>query len=484
MRLRGGITAWLWLIGSMLSMFTWRIVQALGIHPPAFFNPLIAIWGSSCLVLSMFYFGREISRRVRAEQQRDDLLESERAAREQAERANRLKDQFLGALSHELRTPLTAILGWCELLRQEMACDDQGREAVETIERNARAQSMLIEDLLDMTRINAGTLRLERRLVAASGPVLAALETVRPAAHARQIRFEQEIDPSVRVLVDPMRLQQVVWNLLNNAVKFTPDGGTVRVNLCARERRAVLTVVDTGEGIPPDFLPSLFSPFRQVDGSSARRHGGLGLGLSIVKSLVELHGGTVSAASPGVGRGATFEVALPAENANELPFLPDSQGPVSGVCLAGVKVLVVEDEADLRSMICRFLERAGAEVQAHAGAADALRGFDAFGPDVIVSDIGMPGQDGYSMLRELRSRVGAEQTPAIALTAYARETDREKAIRSGFQAHLAKPVDAAQLLAAVARHAPGRSLSAASGRRDARESRGAVGVEDSISRDS
>lgn len=452
MRRRGGLPAWLWLLGSMLSMFTWRIVNALGLHAPAFFNPLIAIWGSSCLFLSMFYFGREISKRRRAEEQRDHLLASERAAREQAERANRLKDQFLGALSHELRTPLTAILGWCELLQQTDSTDPTVAEAVATIQRNARAQSRLIEDLLDMTRINAGTLSLDLHPIPAAAPILAAIDTIRPAAQAKQIRIHHELDPSLRVLADSMRLQQIAWNLLANAVKFTPQSGEVRVTLAAAPPNMLLTVSDTGEGIPADFLPHLFTRFRQVDGTTARRHGGLGLGLSIVKSLVELHGGAVKATSPGPGRGATFEISLPLAQAPAPTGINIDAPTPAPLSLRGLKVLVVEDEPDLRAMIARLLERAGAIVQAQSSARDALVALNSFEADVLVSDIGMPGQDGYAMLRELRQREAhnGRSLPAIALTAYARDVDRQQAIDSGFQAHIPKPIDPAQLLSTVA----------------------------------
>ena len=391
MRRRGGVAAWLWLIGSMLSMLTWRVVILLRIQPPPFFNPLIAIWGSTCLFFGMFFFGREIARRERAEAERDQLLESERAAREQAERANRLKDQFLGTLSHELRTPLTAIIGWCDVLRstEHSSTTSNGdphttdtEEGLAAIERNARTQARLIEDLLDMTRLNAGTLRLDVRQTALDSAVRAAIDTLSPAIAAKHIQLELLTDPTGEVVVsaDPMRLQQIVWNLLSNAVKFTPTGGSIRARIERDLARgsATLTITDTGEGIPPDFLPHLFTRFRQADLSSSRRHGGLGLGLSIVKSLVELHGGTVGAASEGIGRGATFTLSLPLA---VTPSQPESKSgtfhaPAGASALAGIRILVVEDEPDVRNVIERVLQQHKAEVRTAASAAECMTLFD------------------------------------------------------------------------------------------------------------
>ena len=476
MKRRQGLAAWLWLLGSMLSMMTWRIVVATGVTPPAFFNPLIAIWGSTCLCVGMFYFGLEIARRERAEAERDALLESERAARAQVEHAARVKDQFLATLSHELRTPLTAIIGWCDIYRLSAQRGSAGRnggsdgtgwdgdEAIATIDRNARLQARLIEDLLDVTRINSGTLRLDAKPVTLGQAIRGALETVRPLAHAKRLRLVVSIDDSLQVMGDALRLQQVVWNLLTNAIKFTPEDGTVHVTCAADRDHARLAVSDTGEGIAADFLPHLFTRFRQSDEAVSKRRGGLGLGLSIVKSLVELHGGSVKAQSDGPGRGATFTVLLPLVGNGGGDAVSDGAGdsPLNSTAsLNGVRVLVVDDERDMRVIAQRILAGHGAVVVPAASAEEASRLLRGQKFDVIVSDIGMPVEDGYAFLRRIRAE--GDGTPAIALTAYARDTDRGKAMESGFHAHVAKPVDAGELVSEVMRLVRGRGAAVRDG---------------------
>jgi signal transduction histidine kinase len=324
-RRRGAAGAWLFLLGGMLSMLVWRVVVLTGTSPPAFFNPAIAIWGSTCMVIAMYLFGREVARRERAEAERDALLASERAARSEAERASRLKDDFLATLSHELRTPLAAILGWCALLRHKRDEREEVDRAIETIERNARAQARLIEDLLDVTRMQAGALHLDLTRVRLDLPVRAAIEGVRPAADAKGLSIECRCDAEPPIVSgDAGRLQQVAANLLMNAVKFSQDGGKILVSVGTISGQGQTVVSDNGEGIDADFLPQLFSRFRQADSTTSRRHGGLGLGLSIVASLVRLHGGQVQGASGGRGKGATFTVTLP------LAPAPNAAGADSG----------------------------------------------------------------------------------------------------------------------------------------------------------
>ena len=388
----------------------------------------------------------------------------EQEARKQAEEANRIKDEFLATLSHELRTPLNAILGWAQVLRTGQVDEGTTARALEAVERNARAQAQLISDLLDVSRIITGKLRLELKPVELPRIIDAALDSVRPAADAKGIRIRLALDRAVGPLVgDPDRLQQVIWNLLSNAIKFTPQGGSVEVRLGQREGQAEIAVQDTGAGIRPDFVPYVFDRFRQAESSTTRQHGGLGLGLSIVRHMVELHGGTVRVESPGEGHGATFTVRLPirlgieagmegtlAERrqrpAEEVPDLAGSQ------ILNGLHVLVMDDEADTRELLVTALERCGAQVTAVPSVPAALASLDRELPDVLLSDIGVPGEDGYSLIRKLRSR-SAEcggNVPAAALTAYARSEDRIRALSAGFQAHLAKPIDPAELVATIA----------------------------------
>ncbi|HEY1684537.1 MAG TPA: ATP-binding protein [Tepidisphaeraceae bacterium] len=393
--------------------------------------------------------------------ERDQLLGLERSARADAERNGKMKDEFLATLSHELRTPLNSILGWSQLMRETGETGDLN-EGLQIIERNARAQTKIIEDLLDMSRIISGKVRLDIQPVDLAAAVHVAIENARPAAQAKNIRLEYSIDPSAEPINgDPNRLQQVLWNLLSNSVKFTPADGRITVALKRIDSSMQLRVADTGEGIDPEFLPHVFDRFRQADGSTTRRHSGLGLGLSIVRQLVELHGGTITARSDGKGKGATFEIHLPIgavaqeqPEISEKPARPPAilQGaPKECSSLRGIKVLVVDDEPDARLMMRRFLEGYKAVVLTSASASEALDVIKREKPDVVVSDIGMPGRDGYELIRELRSlEHGQSQTPAIALTAYARTEDRIKAINAGFQLHLSKPVEPAELITVVA----------------------------------
>jgi PAS domain S-box-containing protein len=402
---------------------------------------------------------RDITDRKQAEAERGELLERERSARLEAETANRLKDEFLATLSHELRTPLNAIVGWAAVLRGQ-ALEPELRRAVDTIDRNARAQSQLIEDILDVSRIVTGKLTLEVRPVDLVTVVGAALESLRPSAEAKQIRVEVDLDPSLPpVTGDPGRLQQVVWNLLSNSIKFTPTGGTVAIAAHPDGRGVRLEVRDTGAGIPRDFLPHVFERFRQADASTTRAHGGLGLGLAIVRHLVELHGGTVEAESEGEGRGATFRVRLPLRRAAPAAAPAADAEPTPGGRLAppdprltGVRALVVDDDVDTLALLVTVLKASGAETLAARSAKDALATFLAAVPDVLVSDIGLPGQDGFSLLAAIRALPpeAGGRVPALALTAYARSEDRDRALRSGFDVHIAKPVNPDALVAAIA----------------------------------
>jgi signal transduction histidine kinase len=324
-RHQNAATAWLCLLGVLLSMLVWRVVMTTGATPGVVFNTSIAIWGSVCAVLAMFFFGREVAMRERAEAERDRLVTTERIARSEAERANRVKDDFLATLSHELRSPLAAMLGWCALARKRELSPDVAR-AIDTIERNARVQARLVDDLLDATRMQTGSLHLELAPVALDAPVLAALEALRPIAEAKRLQFQYSCEsPPPVVLGDASRLQQIASNLLVNAVKFTPDGKSIAVTLAAAGEHAVLTIADQGIGIDPAFKPQLFQRFRQADAGNARKQGGVGLGLSIVSSLVQLHHGTVHAESDGRGAGATFVVRLPRSKAGEGSLPSDTE---------------------------------------------------------------------------------------------------------------------------------------------------------------
>ena len=405
----------------------------------------------------------DITDRKNAEERRTELLESERTARTQAEHAGRMKDEFLATLSHELRTPLNAILGWSQILSTGTRDEEDLSEGLRTIERNARVQTQIIEDLLDMSRIISGKVRLDVQRIDLASVVSAAVDTVKPAADAKGVRLQAVLDPMAGLVSgDPNRLQQVFWNLLNNAVKFTPRDGRVHVVLQRVSSHCEVSVTDTGEGIRPDFLPMVFDRFRQADASSTRRHGGLGLGLAIVKQLVELHGGSAAASSPGLGKGSTFTVLLPvlAVHAHAEPS-PDRRHPTGAPALVpasawemieGATILAVDDEPDARGLIKRLLEDRKASVLLAASAAEAFELLQSHRPDVLVSDIGMPAEDGLSLIRRIRSLAPARggQTPAIALTAYARSEDRVNAVRAGFQHHVAKPVEPSELIAIVA----------------------------------
>ncbi|MFB2975448.1 response regulator [Microseira sp. BLCC-F43] len=433
-------------------------------------------------VVQLVYEGRDISDRQRVE--------------EELRRANQVKDEFLAVLSHELRSPLNAILGWSQLLRSRKVDGVATSRALETIERNAKLQTQMIEDLLDISRIIRGKIELNIAPVNLVSAIEGAIATMQLAAQAKAIQIQTALDPNgAIVLGDRNRLQQIVWNLLSNAIKFTPPGGQVEVKLeklqierglqisdlrlqISEENNtsnlqpeilnlqltqseisnpkseisyARITVKDTGKGISADFLPYAFDYFRQADSSMTRNHGGLGLGLAIVRHLVELHGGTVYAASPGEGKGATFTVMLPLMNVPP-PTKPDRDGWESYADLGGVQVLVVDDEPDTREYITFVLEESGAVVTAVASANEGLKVLDKSLPDVLLSDIGMPGKDGYALMREIRERSPAEggEIPAIALTAYARVEDSEQALLAGFQMHVSKPVEPDNLITAVA----------------------------------
>jgi PAS domain S-box-containing protein len=408
---------------------------------------------------------RDVTDKRRIEAEREHLLQSERAARSEAERSSRMKDEFLATLGHELRTPLNAILGWSQVLRRTSGVNTELAEGLKVIERNARAQAQIIEDLLDMSSIISGKVRLEMQKVDLTSIVEASVSAVRPAAEAKGIALDVELDDVPRAVGgDPNRLQQVFWNLLTNAVKFTPKGGRVAVALKQLNSHFEVSVTDSGEGIDPAFLPHVFERFRQADASSSRRHGGLGLGLSIVKQLVELHGGQITAVSAGSGKGSKFTVALPvialnayADAAKEAPERPsrarwDDVGSNGWHAnLSGVKVLVVDDEPDARSLIERLLEECDATVTTAASASEAFDIVARDKPDLLLSDIGMPREDGYTLIRRIRNMTGeTSRIPAIALTAYARAEDRAKAIQAGYQMHLAKPVEPVKLVAMVA----------------------------------
>jgi signal transduction histidine kinase/CheY-like chemotaxis protein len=391
--------------------------------------------------------------------ERQSLLVREREARSQAESISAMKDEFLATLSHELRTPLNAILGWAEMLRRGVKDEATLQRGLETIERNARAQAQLIEDLLDMSRIISGKVRLQVEPIEPLTFIEAALETVRPAALAKNIELTRMLAPDAGTITgDPNRLQQVMWNLLSNAVKFTPPGGSVRVALERGSGEIAIRVSDSGIGIRPDFLPFVFDRFRQADASTTRQHGGLGLGLSIARQLVELQGGTIEVDSQGDGKGATFTLRFPLRRA-AVPA-PQVASAAAGAAtagfdpagLAGLKVLVVDDVADSLELTTQVLESCGATVLCASSAGAALALLDSQRPSVLVSDVGMPDVDGLELVRRLRRRSAQRggDIPAIALTAFTRQQDRVDALRAGFTAYLAKPVAAADLVATVA----------------------------------
>jgi PAS domain S-box-containing protein len=415
---------------------------------------------------------RDITDRKLGETERNRLLASEQDARQSAEKANRMKDEFLSIVSHELRTPLNAILGWSQLLGNGGKMDEADlREGLKVIERNARVQTQIIEDILDMSRIISGKVRLDVQRVDLPRVIDAAIESMQPAATARGVRLQKVLDPLAGpVSGDPARLQQIVWNLISNSIKYTPREGRVRVTLERVNSHVEISVSDTGEGIKPEFLPYVFERFRQAESATTRKHGGLGLGLSIVKQLVELHGGTVQAKSPGEGKGSTFRVALPLtplrrDDDDHLRHHPKTTSAedfeYTAPTLGGITVLVVDDEPDARNLLKRLLQDRGADATTCSSVNEALGLIGDLHPDVILSDIGMPERDGYDFVRALRSLPPDKggTIPAVALTAFARSEDRTRAMMAGFDVHIAKPVEPNELCAVVARLA-GRAAAA------------------------
>jgi signal transduction histidine kinase len=406
---------------------------------------------------------------VQVERDREALLANEQASRRQAEEANRAKDLFLATLSHEMRTPLNAIVGWLSVLRREDAETKHFQEGLKVIERNTRAQVQLIDDVLDVSRIVSGKLRMEMGPCELIDVINAGVNVVRPAAEARRIALNLQLDPSASgVWCDGVRIQQVVWNLVSNAVKFTPKGGRVDVTLSREGSSLQIRVHDTGQGISSELLPHIFDRFRQADSSTRRRFAGLGLGLSIAKHIVEAHGGTIDASSPGEGEGSTFTVRLPiravqigdecdarmmASSTGE--YEPDGVAPTAGhlplVRLDGLRLLVVDDEADARRVLVMVLEQVGAIVTAVASVREAIEALPQAGPDVLVTDLGMPDQDGFDLIRHLRSHgYDATDLPAVALTAFVQNDDARLALLAGFQVHVPKPVDPHDLTSVIA----------------------------------
>jgi PAS domain S-box-containing protein len=404
--------------------------------------------------------------KLRAEREREDLLRRERAARLQAEEASRLKDEFLATVSHELRTPLNAILGWSQMLASNKFDQNETERAIATIYRNARSQAQLIEDILDVSRIITGKLRLDARPIALAPVVQTAVETLRPAIEAKNIRLQMRLDFEPRMVVaDPDRLQQVVWNLLSNAIKFTPERGQVTIKLESGEAETKIIVTDTGKGISREFLPFVFERFRQADGSSTRSHGGLGLGLAIVRHIVELHGGTVEADSAGDGSGATFTVSLPLSETSPKrsdEILTTAKSPTAETQtsfnksqIENLRILLVDDEPDTLELLASFLTQNGAQTKAVTNVAAALEAIKHWRPDVIVSDIAMPEEDGYSLIKKLRALPEEEggATAVIALTAYVGIKERTQVLSNGFQMYVPKPVEPSELLGALANFA-------------------------------
>ena len=394
----------------------------------------------------------------RSEEARGQLLQRAERARSEAEAANRIKDEFLATLSHELRTPLTSLLGWSSVLREAKRDEKVLTQGLEAIDRNARVQAQLIDDLLDVSRIVSGKLNLEVRPLDISSVTRAAINVVRPAADAKGITIDYWAQPGLGAIsADSARLQQIIWNLLSNAVKFTPHGGKIFVRLEQDGSDARVTVKDTGQGIDAEFLPRVFDRFRQADSSTTRSFGGLGLGLAIVRHLVELHGGTVSAHSDGINKGATFAATFPllADRGEPLPIShsSDTMAVTDFHSLDGLRVLLVDDEPEAREILTTVITRTGAEVKSCKSASEALAKLVEWKPDVILSDIAMPEEDGYSFIGKVRalSREQGGETPAAALTAYARDIDREEALAAGYQMHIAKPIGAGQLVTMIAR---------------------------------
>jgi len=410
----------------------------------------------------------DVTERVERENRLVELLASEKAARAEAESANRAKDEFLAVVSHELRAPLNAILGWAQVMQNRQFDEESSKSALEAIERSAKSQAKLIEDILDVSRISTGQLRLDVRPIEPAAIIRTVLDTVKPAADAKSIRIETALDPRAGVVSgDPNRLQQVVWNLLINAIKFTPRLGRIEVGLERNDCQIEITVKDSGQGISAEFLPYVFDRFRQADSTTTRRHGGLGLGLAIVRHLVELHGGTVRADSEGEDRGATFAVTLPllAVRRQEDPAARDSRAPVAepvlengrntpadGRPLDGLRVLVVDDEPDARDILSTMFEQFGAQVRAVSNTREALEVLSEWQPDVLVSDVGMPEEDGYSLISKVRALAPERggRIPAVALTGYSSPQDRLRLLAAGYQIHMTKPVELNALAMVVA----------------------------------
>jgi len=398
---------------------------------------------------------RDITEQIQAHTELD-------AAYRQAEESSRLKEEFLATISHELRTPLSAILGWARMLRLGQLSKENAAKALDTIERNARAQAQLIDDLLDVSRIVTGKLRMDVRPSDPSSFIDAAVDAVRPAAEAKGVRMQKVMDTGlISIPGDPVRLQQVIWNLLSNAIKFTPRGGRVQIRSERVNSHLEIVVSDTGQGISPDFLPHVFDRFRQADQKTSRQHGGMGLGLAIVRHLVELHGGNVSAASDGEGKGSTFIVRLPISPIYKVDSTGARVHPAARDLLPaneaterldGLRILVVDDEPDTRDLLKQGLENCGANVRLAASAAEAVDSIVAEIPDMLISDIGMPGIDGYDLIRQIRGLPAdaGGKIPAVALTAYTRVEDRLQALRAGYDMHVPKPVELAELVAVAA----------------------------------
>jgi PAS domain S-box-containing protein len=433
------------------------------------------IMGPNGQVIGASKIARDITFQRRARKALDEAYEeanqaraeAEQAAAEkerlykQAEESSRLKEEFLATISHELRTPLSAVLGWARMLRLGQLSEEDKARALDTIERNARAQAQLIDDLLDVSRIVTGKLRMDVRPSDPNGFIDAAVEAVRPAAEAKGVRVQKVIDTgAISIPGDPVRLQQVVWNLLSNAIKFTPRGGRVQIRSERVNSHLEIVVTDTGQGIPADFLPHVFDRFRQADQKTSRQHGGMGLGLAIVRHLVEMHGGTVRAASDGAGQGATFTVMLPISPIYQVDASGGRVHPGardllpahdSSDRLDGLTILVVDDEPDTRDLLKKGLEYCGAHVRLAGSAAEALKALDASVPDVLISDIGMPEVDGYDFIRRVRElQTDKCKVAAIALTAYTRVEDRLQALRAGYDMHVPKPVELTELVAVAA----------------------------------
>ena len=399
------------------------------------------IFGARILIVT------DISYRLESERERDDLLSRERAARADAERSNRLKEEFLATLSHELRNPLNAILGWATVLGRARDLPPTAMRGIQAIERNSRLQSQMIADLLDYAGISFGKIRMVASTIDPHAVVRAALDVVNHSALARKIHIQSSFDgEGCAVEADPSRLQQIVWNLLSNAIKFSPEGGTIELRAARLDRWFRLTVRDHGKGISPDFVPRIFERFSQQESSISKNYGGLGLGLAIVKQLVELHHGTIDVQSAGEGLGAVFTVSIPLSDNLALEGVSDSQ-LLRSLDLSGAVVLVVEDDVDARELTKRILTDAGAKVIEAPNAKTAKERIKGSGANFLVSDIGMPDSDGYQLIRSLRSQgISADVLPALALTAFARTQDRADALAAGFQDHLVKPVDPSTLI--------------------------------------